>query len=70
MTDLIKRLLKILTNSLIISLVCILVGSLGNGDNTITNVFRFVGLYGSFLTINLFFIVLIAFLISSIFKSK
>jgi len=43
MTDLAKRLLKILTNSLVVSVVCIVVGSLGNGDNAITNVFRFVG---------------------------
>jgi hypothetical protein len=70
MTDVTKRLLRILTNSLIVSVICILLGSLGNGDNIATNVFRFVGFYGSILTTGIFLICLIAFLISSIFKSK
>jgi len=70
MTELTKRLLKILTGSLVVSVVCIMVGSLGNGDNPVTTVFRFVGFYGSFITISLFFVFLIALVISSIFKSK
>jgi hypothetical protein len=65
-----KFLLKVLTNSFLVSIICLLVSFLCKEGTIANNVFGFIGFYGSLVTINVFFIFLIFFLLTPLFRGK
>jgi hypothetical protein len=70
MTNFSKLLFRILTNSFIVSMICLLVSVVSTEGTIIKNVFGFVGFYGSLLTINLFVLSLIFVLLASVFRER
>ena len=65
-----KLILQVLTLSFVISTVSLLIGYVCAEGSLIENIFGAVGFYGSILTINLFVLHIIVFLISIVVRNK
>ena len=70
MTKISKLLLKVLTNSVVISLITLLIGALSIEGSIFRNIFGFVGIYGTIITIHIFFAHLFFAILAFIFKEK